>query len=56
MDRVLEIATESDNKDFEFIVEIETRIAQVLHKLGRDDEADEIERRIKAVSEVIEEE
>ena len=56
LDRVLEIATESDNKDFEFIVEIETRIAQVLHKLGRDDEADEIERRIKAVSEVIEEE
>ena len=56
LDRVLEIATESDNKDFEFIVEIETRIAQVLHKLGRDDEADVIERRIKAVSEVIEEE
>ena len=55
LDRVLEIATDSDNKDFEFILEIERRMATVLHKLGRDQEADEIERRIQSVSEVIEE-
>ena len=55
LDRVLEIATDSDNKDFEFILEIERRMATVLHKLGRGQEADEIERRIQSVSEVIEE-
>jgi len=55
LDRVLEIATDSDNKDFEFILEIERRMATVLHQLGRDQEADEIERRIQSVSEVIEE-
>lgn len=54
LDRVLEIATDAENKDFEFIVEIERRMATVLHALGRDDEADEIERRIEAVAEIVE--
>ena len=55
LDRVLEIATDYENKDFEFILEIEGRMADVLTSLGRDDEAEEIRRRIKAVEEVIKE-
>ena len=55
LDRVLEIATDNENKDFEFILEIEGRMADVLHSLGREDEAEEIRRRIKAVEEVIKE-
>jgi tetratricopeptide (TPR) repeat protein len=56
LDRVLEIATDSESKDFEFILEIEGRMADVLQTLGRVDEADEIRRRIKAVEEVVKEE
>lgn len=56
LDRVLEIATDNENKDFEFILEIEGRMADVLNSLGREDEADEIQRRIIAVEEVIKEE
>lgn len=56
LDRVLEIATDNENKDFEFILEIEGRMADVLNSLGREDEADEIRRRIIAVEEVIKEE
>ena len=55
LDRVLEIVTENENKDFEFILELERKIAGVLHKLGRDDEANEIERRITSIAEVVEE-
>ena len=55
LDRVLEIATDNDNKDFDFILEIENRMADVLHSLGREDEAEEIRRRIKSVEEVIKE-
>jgi tetratricopeptide (TPR) repeat protein len=55
LDRVLEITTETDNKDFDFILEIERKIAGVLHKLGREEEAAEIERRVSAVSEIVEE-
>jgi tetratricopeptide (TPR) repeat protein len=55
LDRVLEIATDNENRDFEFILEIEGRMADVLHSLGREDEAEEIRRRIKAVEEVVEE-
>ena len=54
LERVLEIATESEWKDFDFIVEIERHIAGVLRDLGRLDEADEIERRLTSVTEVIE--
>ncbi|MFM1796220.1 MAG: hypothetical protein RL733_1, partial [Actinomycetota bacterium] len=54
LERVLDIAAETEPKDFEFIISIERRIAQILHTLGRSDEAIEIERRIKAISEIIE--
>ena len=55
LDRVLEIVTDNENKDFELILEIENRMADVLHTLGREDEAEEIRRRIKAVEEVVKE-
>jgi tetratricopeptide (TPR) repeat protein len=55
LERVLDIAADTDPRDFEFIVAIERRIAQVLRTTGRGDEADEIERRISAVTEIIEE-
>jgi tetratricopeptide (TPR) repeat protein len=55
LDRVLEIATDNENRDFEFILEIENRMADVLQSLGREDEADEIRRRIKAVEDVVKE-
>ena len=54
LERVLEITTESEWKDFEFIVEIEQKIVDILRKLGRADEAEEIERRLKSVTEVLE--
>jgi tetratricopeptide (TPR) repeat protein len=55
LDRVLEIATDNENRDFEFILEIENRMADVLQSLGREDEAEEIRRRIKAVEDVVKE-
>ena len=54
LERVLDVATESDSKDFEFILDIERRIAGVLTKLGRIEEADEITRRLTSISEVME--
>jgi len=54
LQRVLDITTDAEWKDFEFIVEIEKRIAGVLRLLGREVEAAEIERRIASVTEVIE--
>jgi hypothetical protein len=47
--------TESEFKDFEFIIDIERKIAITLRKLDRDLEADEIVRRLDAVVEVIDE-
>ncbi len=54
LQRVLDVTTESEWKDFEFIVEIEKKIAGVLRILGREVEAEEIERRIASVIEIIE--
>jgi predicted negative regulator of RcsB-dependent stress response len=54
LERVLDIAADADPRDFEFIVAIERRIAGVLRATGRADEADEIERRISSVTEIIE--
>ena len=54
LERVLETTAENEWKDFEFIIEIERRISDVLRSLGRVDEADEIDRRIASVTEVIE--
>ena len=55
LDRVLEIATENESKYFEFILEIENRMANVLEDLGREGDATEIRRRIQAIAEVIKE-
>ena len=55
LENVLETVTESEFKDFEFIIDIERKIALVLQKLGRTDEAQEIERRLDAVTDVIDE-
>ena len=54
LERVLDIATEAEWKDFEFIVDIEKKIAGVLRTLNRGAEADEIERRLTSITEVIE--
>jgi tetratricopeptide (TPR) repeat protein len=55
LENVLETVTESEFKDFEFIIDIERKIALVLRKLDRVDEAQEIERRLDAVTDVIDE-
>ena len=52
-DQVLTAASEDEPRDFDFIVSIESRIAQVLKQLGRTEEATEIERRISSVSEIL---
>lgn len=55
-DQVLQTATDEESRDFELIVDVETRMSQVLRSQGREVEADEILRRLAAVSEVLEEE
>ena len=54
LERVLDVAADTENKDFDFIVAIERRIATILHAQGRSDEALEIERRIASVAQIIE--
>lgn len=54
LERVLDIAADAEPRDFEFIVAIEKRIAEVLDSIGRSDEATEIERRIASVAEILE--
>jgi hypothetical protein len=51
----LESVPEAEFKDFEFIIDIERKIALTLRKLDRENEADEIVRRLDAVTEVIDE-
>ena len=53
LDNVLQITAEEDSKDFEFIIEIETRMATVMRQLGRVEEADEVERRLASVREAL---
>ena len=55
-DQVLQTATDDDPKDFELIVDIETRMAWVLRLEGKIEEADEIMRRLASVSEVLKDE
>ena len=55
LENVLESVTEAEYKDFEFIIDIERKIALSLTKLERVDEANEIIRRLDAVTEVIHE-
>ncbi len=54
LDTVLQITADEDYKDFEFILDIETRMAAVMRQLGRMDEADEVERRLEVVREILE--
>jgi hypothetical protein len=56
LENVLAIVSEDEPKDFEFIVDVESRIAKILRMQGRVDEADEIERRLKTVQEALEDE
>ena len=56
LENVLAIVSEDEPKDFEFIVDIETRIAAILRMQDRGEEADEIERRLKSVQEALEDE
>jgi tetratricopeptide (TPR) repeat protein len=49
LDGVLQIIAEDEPKDFEFIVDIESRMAEVMRALGRVDEAVEVERRLTTV-------
>jgi hypothetical protein len=50
---VLQITADEDAKDFEFIIEIESKMAEVMRQLGRIDEANEIERRLASVKEAL---
>lgn len=49
LDGVLQIIAEDEPKDFEFIVDIESRMADVMRALGRIEEAAEVERRLTTV-------
>jgi tetratricopeptide (TPR) repeat protein len=54
LDNVLQTTTDEDIKDFEFIIDIETRMATVMRQLGRMDEASEVERRLATIREILE--
>jgi tetratricopeptide (TPR) repeat protein len=54
LENVLAIVSEDEPKDFEFILDIETRISKIMRMQGRNDEANEIERRLKSVQEALE--
>ena len=56
LDGVLHIIAEDEPKDFEFILDIETRMVAVMRQLGRMAEADEVERRLTSVREALKEE
>ena len=49
------VATEDEPKDFEFLVDIESRMAKVMRIQGREAEALEVERRLQSVTEAMEE-
>jgi tetratricopeptide (TPR) repeat protein len=53
LDGVLQIITDEETKDFEFILDIETRMVAVMRQLGRMDEANEVERRLTSVREAL---
>ena len=56
LEQVLSVVSEDEPKDFEFIVDVGTRIAKIIRMQGRTDEADEIERGLKSVQETLDEE
>jgi hypothetical protein len=53
LNQVLTVATDEEPKDFEFIVDIETSMAAVMRILGRNAEADEVDRRLISVREAL---
>jgi len=53
LDGVLQIIADDEPKDFEFILDIETRMVAVMRQLGRIDEANEVERRLNSVREAL---
>lgn len=53
LENVLQIVADDEPKDFDFILDIEGRISNVMRKLGRIDEADEIDRRLASVREAM---
>ena len=53
LDNVLQIVADDEPKDFEFIMDIETRMSAVMRQLGRMEEADEVDRRLASVREVM---
>ncbi|MFM1757598.1 MAG: hypothetical protein RL193_175 [Actinomycetota bacterium] len=53
LDQVLTTASDEEPRDFEFIVDIESRIASILRKVERTEEADEIERRLGNVKSIL---
>jgi len=53
LDNVLQITADEDAKDFEFIIDIESKMASVMRQLGRIEEADEVERRLASVKEAL---
>jgi tetratricopeptide (TPR) repeat protein len=53
LEQVLQTATDEDPRDFELIVDVETRMASVMRLQGKIIEADEIIRRLATVSEVL---
>ena len=56
LEQVLSVVSEDEPKDFEFIIDVESRVAKIVRMQGRIDEADEIERRLKSVQEALAEE
>ena len=50
---MLDTVAESEQKDFEFILEIEEEISKTLKNIGEFSQAEEIDRRLKAVREII---
>jgi tetratricopeptide (TPR) repeat protein len=56
LEQVLAVVSDDEPRDFEFIIDVESRIAKIVRMQGRIDEADEIERRLKSVQEMLEDE
>jgi tetratricopeptide (TPR) repeat protein len=56
LEQVLSVVSDDEPRDFEFIIDVESRIAKIVRMQGRIDEADEIERRLKSVQEMLEDE
>ena len=53
LDNVLQIVADDEPKDFEFIMDIETRMSAVMRQLDRIEEANEVDRRLASVREVM---